>query len=238
MPFRLHWRWSLWPALAAAAGIALTTWLGMWQYGRGEQKRALAARIEKLAQEPALSVTARELDARDVELRQVEAHGTFEPRHAIFLDNRVRRGVVGYHVVMPLKLEHGARYVLVDRGWIAAGPDRSRLPDVRTPQEPVVVRGRAVVPGRFLELSDEVTRGPVWQNLTLERYRSAMPIAIQPFVIQQDAAAAPDDGLVREWLPPDLGVEKHYGYSFQWFALSVLILVFYLATHVRRDRST
>ena len=238
MPLRLHLRWSLWPALAAAAGIALTTWLGMWQYGRGEQKSILASRIEKLAQEPPISITARELDASDVELRQVEAHGTFEPRHAVFLDNRVRRGVVGYHVVMPLKLEQGARYVLVNRGWIAAGPERSQLPEVRTPPGPTVVRGRAVVPGRFLELSDEVTRGPVWQNLTLERYRKVMPIAIQPFVIQQDAAAAPDDGLIREWLPPDFGVEKHYGYSFQWFALSVLILVFYLATHVRRDRET
>ena len=238
MSSRLRLRWSLWPALAAAAGIALTAWLGTWQYGRGQEKSALAARIEKLAQEPPITVTARELDVRDVELRQVEARGAFEPRYAVFLDNRVRRGIVGYHVVMPLKLEPGARYVLVNRGWIAAGPDRSRLPEVRTPQGPIVVRGRAVLPGRFLELSEEVTRGPVWQNLTLERYRKVMPLAIQPFLIQQDAAAAPDDGLIREWAPPDLGVEKHYGYSFQWFALSVLILVFYLATHVRRERES
>ena len=139
-------RWSLWPALAAAAGIALTAWLGMWQYGRGQEKSALAARIEKLAQEPPITVTARELDVRDVELRQVEARGTFEPRYAVFVDNRVRRGIVGYHVVMPLKLEQGARYVLVNRGWIAAGPDRSRLPEVKTPPGPIVVRGRAVVP--------------------------------------------------------------------------------------------
>ncbi|HET9663574.1 MAG TPA: SURF1 family protein [Burkholderiales bacterium] len=238
MRFRLRFRWSLWPALAAAAGIALTAWLGTWQYGRGQEKSALAARIERLAQEPPITVTARELDARDVALRRVEARGTFEPQYVVFLDNRVRRGIVGYHVVMPLKLDGGARYLLVNRGWIAAGPDRARLPEVRTPQGPILVRGRAVLPGRFLELSDEVTHGPVWQNLALERYRSAMPIAIQPFVVQQDPGGAPDDGLIREWSPPDLGVDKHYGYAFQWFALSLLILVFYLATHVRRDRES
>jgi len=199
-------------AVACAAGIAL----GIWQTERAREKRKAEARAERIS-----------------------VRGEFLPERTVLLDNKLRRGRPGYEVVTPLRLAAGQQmHVLVNRGWIAAGPGRSRLPDVRTPQEPVVVRGRAVVPGRFLELSDEVTRGPVWQNLTLERYRSAMPIAIQPFVIQQDAAAAPDDGLVREWLPPDLGVEKHYGYSFQWFALSVLILVFYLATHVRRDRST
>lgn len=235
---RLSFRWSLWPALGAAAGIALTAWLGTWQYGRGQEKSALAARIEQLAQEPPIAVTARELEVRDVELRQVEARGTFDPQYVVFLDNRVLRGTVGYHVIMPLRLGGGARHVLVNRGWIAASGDRNRLPDVKTPHGTVVVRGRATVPGRFLELSNEVTRGPVWQNLTLERYTSVMPIAIQPFIIQQNPADAPDDGLIREWLPPDLGVDKHYGYAFQWFALSLLILVFYLATHVRRNRQS
>ena len=76
----------------------------MWQYGRGQQKSALAAHIEQLAREAPIQVTSRELDARDVELRRVEARGTFDPQYAIFLDNRVRHGVVGYHVIMPLRL--------------------------------------------------------------------------------------------------------------------------------------
>lgn len=239
MTARLRFRPSVWPTLAAAAGIALTSALGMWQLGRGHEKAALAARIEQLAHEPAVSVPAQELNARSVELRQVEARGVFEPKYMVLVDNRVRHGVVGYHVVMPLKLGDGNRYVLVNRGWVAGSPDRSRLPEVKTPPETVVVRGRAVVPSRrFLELSTHVAEGRVWQNLTLERYREAMPIAIQPFLIQQENEGAPDDGLIREWAPPDLGVERHYGYAFQWFALSALILILYLITHVRRNRET
>jgi cytochrome oxidase assembly protein ShyY1 len=72
----------------------------------------------------------------------------------------------------------------------------------------------------------------VWQNLTLERYRAAVPIALQPIVIQQDNDLG--DGLRREWAAPDLGTNTHYGYAFQWFALAAAILVFYLVTHVRK----
>lgn len=239
MTARLRFRPGVWPTLAAAAGIALTSALGMWQLGRGHEKSALAARIEQLAHEPAISVSTQKLNARDVELRRVEAHGVFEPKYMVLLDNRVLHGVVGYHVVMPLKLGDGSRYVLVNRGWVAGSPDRSRLPDVKTQPETLVVRGRAVVPGRrFLELSTHVAEGRVWQNLTLERYREATPIAIQPFLIQQENEGTPADGLIREWAPPDLGVDRHYGYAFQWFALSALILILYLITHVRRNRET
>lgn len=230
-----EFRRGLWPALAAAAGIALMLALGNWQLGRGREKSELKARIDKLAAGPAIHVPATELSAGDVQLRRVEARGVFEPKYAVLIDNRLRHGAPGYHVVMPLRLGEGGRYVLVNRGWVAAERDRSRLPEVKTPAGPVTVTGMALTPGgRFLELSGKVTEGKVWQNLTIARYRQAMPIAIQPFLIQQDQTGAPDDALVREWDPPDLGVDKHYGYAFQWFALAVLILVFYLVTHVKR----
>ena len=84
-------------------------------------------------------------------------------------------------------------------------------------------------------MSDQVTEGRIWQNLTIERYRSAMPLSIQPFVIRQDSAL--DDGLVREWDPPDFGIERHYGYAFQWFGLAATIVVFYAVTQFRRNRA-
>lgn len=231
----LEFKPSLWPTLAAVAGIALMLALGNWQLNRGREKSDLKTHIEELAAGPAIQVSATALSAGDVQLRRVEAHGVFEPKYAVLIDNRVRRGVVGYHVVMPLRLNGGDRYVLVNRGWIAAEEDRSHLPTVKTPAGPVTVTGMALIPSnRFLELSSKVTEGKVWENLTIARYRQAMPIAIQPFLIQQDQAGAPDDALVREWDPPDLGVDRHYGYAFQWFALAALIFVLYLITHVKR----
>jgi len=228
---RFHFR--LITALAAAAGIAVTLALANWQLNRAHEKERLAARLATLARDAPVSLAAAELKAEDVEWRRVTVRGRFEPHSVVFVDNRIRNGVAGYHVVMPLAIGSGKRYVLVNRGWVAGSPERNRLPQVRTPEAAVEISGLAVTPTRrFLELSTQVAEGKVWQNLTLERYREAYPIAVQPFVIQQESPL--DDGLVREWDPPDLGVDKHYGYAFQWLALAATILVFYLAAHVRR----
>lgn len=226
----------LWPTVAAVAGITLTLFLGSWQLSRGREKSELKTRIERLEREPAVSLSGAEIEARDVQWRRAQARGTFDPRYTVFIDNRVHHGIAGYEVIMPLKLAGSNRYVLVNRGWIAGSGDRTRPPAVKTPPTTVVVSGLAVVPSRrFLELSTKIAEGNVWQNLTLERYRQAVPITIQPFIIRQDSAL--DDGLVREWEAPDLGITMHYGYAFQWFALAATIFVFYLIVHVRRKRA-
>lgn len=222
-----------WPTVATALGVALTVALGNWQLSRGSEKRALKARYEAQAAQPPIHVAAEALAAADLDLRRVETRGVFVPRYAVFIDNRIHRGVPGYHVIMPLRVEGSDRHVLVNRGWVARPPLRSELPAVRTPEAPVAITGTALVPGRrMVELSDQVIEGPIWQNLTIERYRQAVPLSIQPFVIRQESAL--DDGLVRVWQPPEFGVEKHYGYAFQWFALAITLLVFYAVTQFRR----
>lgn len=234
-----------WPTLATLVGVALGIALGNWQLDRAVQKRELKARFEARAAQPPVQVGTEELPAVDMDLRRVETRGVFEPRHAVFIDNRIHRGVPGYHVIMPLRIEGGERSVLVNRGWIARAPLRSQLPEARTPETTVVISGTAMVPGhRTLELSDRVIEGPIWQNLTIPRYREAVPISIQPFVIRQESATvhaaadsqagAYDDGLVRVWESPDFGIEKHHGYAFQWFALAATLLIFYAYTQFRR----
>jgi len=220
-------------ALAAAAGIAVTLALANWQLGRAHEKEALRARLDALAKGPPVTISGAEASAADLQWRQVQVRGRFEPKYTVFLDNRVYRGVVGYHVITPVAIEGSERYVLVDRGWVAGTGDRGTLPQIRTPDAVVEIIGLAVIPSaRFLELSKSVTEGNVWQNLTLERFSKAVPIALQPVMVQQESAL--DDGLTRDWPPPDLGIEKHWGYAFQWLALSVTVLVIYLVTHVRR----
>jgi len=228
-----RFQFSLWPTLAAVAGIALTLALGTWQLDRGHEKSALAERIKSAHRDALIAMPAVEIRAEDVQWRRVEARGRFEPKYAVLIDNRVLHGTAGYHVVMPLKLGASERYVLVNRGWVAGTDSRSQLPQIATPPGMVTVVGLATVPSkRYLELSTQVAEGNVWQNLTLERYRATVPIAIQPVVIQQENDLG--DGLQREWAPPDVGTNTHYGYAFQWFALAAAILIFYLVTHVRK----
>lgn len=222
-----------WAALAAAAGVAATVSLGLWQTSRAEQKLALAATQERLAGAPAILLGDAAVEPDRVEFRRVEARGRFDPRGMVLLDNRVRHGTAGYEVVMPLELTGGRTYVLVNRGWVPGQRDRRQLPVVQTPSEQVTILGLATVPGRRMyELSADTGDGPVWQNLTIERYRERKPYSIQGIVVQQTSDLS--DGLLRSWPAPDRGVNTHRSYAFQWFALAALIVVMFVALSLRR----
>jgi len=223
-----------WLALATAIGVALTVGLGGWQLGRAQYKDNLQQRLLELGRAPPITLGPQAIRAEDVALRRVEVRGRFEPKFAIYLDNRFHQHRPGYHVVMPLNVAGSGRYVLVNRGWIAASGDRSRPPPVATPQGEIALQGVAQVPSeRFLELSSRVAEGDVWQNLALDRYRAVTGLDLHPIVVQQDSAAS--DGLVRAWVPLDSGRNTHLAYAFQWFALGVAILVCYFVLNVRRQ---
>jgi len=226
-----------WPIIAAIAGIVLTAALGNWQLNRAAEKQALHNRYLELSRQPPVRLGAHDTRPEDIALRRVEVRGRFDPEHMIFLDNRIHNRLPGYHVVMPVRISGTSRYVLVNRGWIAATRERASPPRVRTPPGEVVVQGIATRPSdRYLELSVDVVEGRVWQNLTLERYRDAMRLDVLPVVILQDDNA--EDGLVREWPAPDYGRNTHLAYAFQWFALAIAIALYYLVTNVRRRAKT
>src|SRR6266571_1493134 len=211
---------------AAAAFIALTVSLGNWQTRRAEEKLELSRKIEQSNREPVLSIPSTRIVAVEFERRRLGARGRFVARATLFLDNKVLRGVAGYHVLTPLALEGGDLHVLVDRGWIPAG-DRSRLPTVPTPEGLQTIEGIAVVPGRrYIELAPEAASGPLRQNLVLEREEKRLALKLQPFVIEQTSDA--QDGLAREWERPDTGVERHRSYALQWYSFAVLAAILYV----------
>jgi surfeit locus 1 family protein len=231
-----------WATLATLAGVALTVALGFWQLGRADTKLALQMRIDTLAKEAPLVIGAQTVNVDDVLLRRVQVRGRFEPRHVVFIDNRVHKHQAGYHVLMPLRIAGeaqagGEKYVLVNRGWVAAGSERKRAPAVKTPEGEVVVSGMATPPGeRFLELSSQVAEGNIWQNMVLARYRQATKLDVQPVIIQQTSTV--DDGLVRDWPPADLKRNTHLAYAVQWFALAAAIFIYYVVINVRRKSRT
>lgn len=222
--------------VAAVIGVLLTLALGQWQIGRAQYKEDLQARYDTLGREPAAAVGGRLIERDDVLFRRVEVRGEFAPDLTVFVDNRVYKHQPGFHVATPMRIAGSELYVLVNRGWVASPRDRS-LPQVSTPSGEQVVRGVAIAYSeRFLELSTKVAEGNIWQNLVFERYHQATKLQLQPFVIQQEATAGSSatDDLIRDWSRPDLGRNTHLAYAFQWYAMSLAILIYYLVTHVKR----
>jgi surfeit locus 1 family protein len=230
---------ALWATLATVAGVTLTIALGFWQLGRADTKQALQSRITDFAKQPPIRLGPGALKIDDLLLRHVEASGQFDPRHGVYIDNRHHKHQPGYHVYMPLRIAGSDKFILVNRGWIAAGAERSRIPPVKTAEGEVTVRGTAVpFSERFLELSSKVAEGNFWQNMVLERFRQASKLDVQPIIIQQTALiGAPDDGLIRDWPPVDLKRNTHLAYAVQWFALAAAILITYLVLNVRRRKN-
>jgi surfeit locus 1 family protein len=208
LPLRFRPPW--WGVLLATIGCAAGVALGNWQSGRAGEKRAL--------------VTA---------LVNVTLHGALLSKYTVLLDNKVYRGRPGYHVVQPLRLP-GGTHVLVNRGWTGAGASREQLPEIRTPAGEITLTGvRLEHFTRAYEPAAVNPEGKVWQNVAIEQFAAWSGLALEPWVIEQHSAL--DDGLVRDWPRPDLGIEKHEMYALQWFSLAALSVVLLLVLNFKRD---
>ena len=162
--------------------------------------------------------------------------GEYLPQRQVFIDNKVQAGRAGYHVVTPLALADG-RVVLVNRGWVGQRASRSVLPEVPPPAGQVIVQGRlSLPPAGYLELEPDSAGGQIRQNLDPARFAAATGLAVLPAVIEATAAPVPDDGLVRAWTGPDLGVDTHRIYMVQWYAFALLASVLWLWFHRPRAR--
>lgn len=230
-----RFRPNLWGSLLALLGVAAGIHLGIWQSGRAHEKLQVAESMVQRASAPAVRIGAERMNAAELEYRTVEARGRFDPRGLVLIDNQVRKGRVGYEVIMPLQLAGSDMHVLVDRGWISGTGDRSRLPEVKTPEGEIALVGIAVVPGkRMYELSaTDAIEGSVWQNLSIERYVERMRYEVQPVLVRQTSDAA--DGLMRDWTVSNREINVHRSYAFQWFALAGLVFVVYLVMSFKRD---
>ena len=215
------------PTVAALLGLAVTLAAAYWQFGRAAAKAELRQQYQaRQAMDPAdLNATVAGSDA--LVHRRVRATGAYIAEKAILLDNRIRAGAAGYEIVVPLQISGTSRNVLINRGWVAGGRDRTVPPPINVPGGIVTVTGTAVLPGRgALELSEHTIEGRVWQNLNLARYRENQQLDVMDIVVQEESDRA--DGIRRDWSAPGFGIETHQSYAVQWLLFAALIVFFYV----------
>lgn len=222
------------PTIAAAALIALTVSLGRWQAHRAVEKDERQALLEARVREPEVRLTGAVPSADPLLFRHVRAAGRWVRAGQIYVDNQVLDGRAGFEVVTPLKLDGSDAAVLVNRGWVARTDEYPRAPDVPVPPGPVEVAGLATLPpARYLELSSDTISGPVWQNLSIARYRAHTGMAVLPIVILADP---PGPGLARITQSPDAGSARHREYELTWFSLAITTLALWVTGNLRRAR--
>jgi len=241
--------------------VSATVSLGRWQLSRAAQKEALQAEIESQKQKPPLAQAdflALEAPAGELH-RPVRLRGLWLSPQTVYLDNRQMHGVPGFYVLTPFALEGTEQAVMIQRGWVQRNfVDRTQLGAVETPAGIVEVTGLIEPPpSHLLELGTPAAAAPapaasaaapapaaegsspIRQNLDLEAFRAETKLPLRTDVSLQQTGPA-SEGLQRDWPAPALGLERHYGYAFQWFGLSALVVILYVwfqfITPFRRSR--
>ena len=233
---RFEWCWNFKLLIFALVFFPLTLGLGVWQLQRAEQKREILA--EHQLRRGAEPVELSSLDTTiDHQYRRVWLEGKPHGEQFFLLDNRMRRGRVGYEVLWPVKV--GDQWVLVNRGWVYGGMDRRILPKV--PEFESTGNGELKVAGYLYRARGEalvlgeqeaINGWPqVIQQVDMDLLDERFGEAFYPYVLRIDGSTGP----VREsvetnefdasWVIVSVSPAKHIGYAVQWFTMAFALLV-------------
>jgi surfeit locus 1 family protein len=235
--------------LSALAVILVGCGAGIWQLNRAEQKIRLGESLATKLQMPILNANVDSLTLDQAVERRIIVRGRFIQDQAVWLDNRPRpipeagtvsTGQSGFYLMMPLMLEGNQSVLWVNRGWAPRNNEnRIELPPVKTSDEVVIIEGVAFThPGRVYELGqkgDAKSKPRIEQNFDLALEAQSHAWLQLPFIVRESYSAK-NDGLVRNWPSPTNGVDRHYAYAFQWFALALAGLLFWLISGLMKYR--
>ena len=245
-PEKFEWQWN-WKVLAFTLFfLPVTLTAGFWQLHRAEEKREiLAARSTLHANAPVAfasvgnsgdstgldSSTERGNSTLAQRYLRVTATGEVHPQQVFLIDNRVHGGRPGYEVLVPLKvLMNGGEsfWLMVNRGWLAGGLDRSQLPAIPPLEANATFTGYLYQPfGKHLVLADDVWAADVsplviqhFDHDKLERY---LGDKVYPYSLRLDES--PNRVLKTDWIIVNVQPEKHTAYAVQWFAMALALVI-------------
>jgi cytochrome oxidase assembly protein ShyY1 len=228
--FLLSRRWIVFALVVAALAYA-TWWLGGWQFGRLDDRKADNAVVrsnEHREVTPVDQVLSTDRDpASSDEWRVVSASGTYDVGQTVVVRYRTRDGAQGVDVVVPLVTGDGTA-LLVDRGWLQTDPSGADRGDIPAPPDgEVAVTGyvRANGSGESTRVSDLSTRA-----ISSDEIGPAIGRPVYGgFVELRSEDPEPETRLAPVELP-ELDNGPHFFYGLQWWFFGVLAIFgfFYL----------
>jgi cytochrome oxidase assembly protein ShyY1 len=210
----------------------ILTYLGFWQLDRAEQKEKLLVFYEQQSELAHTSLAVLDADAK-TKYRNVKVTGKYDIDHYWLLDNQPRQGKPGYEIIMPFHFNDATghrRTLLVNRGWIKAEADRSRLPLIETSADQVVINGylyplliNAVIQHSQSDLDVE------WPKRVLQLDNQAAAAALNQDIDKMMLRIDEDNigSYVTQWPVINTQPAKHQGYAVQWFAMSIALALLY-----------
>ena len=226
---------SWWAVALTAAGVALFVALGMWQLQRAALKDSIETKFEQRLAQPYRPLQAMH-DQADIEFRRVLLEGKYDTTRNLLVDNQLRRGRAGYHVLTPFQLRDSDQVVLVNRGWAPWGESRATPAPIAAPFNDGGVAGIAYYPSEPALQVGAANPGGAWPRLIayidIDALQASFQGRLQPWVLW--LAPEQQGHYVREWSPVWMRPEKSRAYATQWFAFALLALVFFVILNLRK----
>ena len=232
-------------SLLALVFFSLFISLGFWQLDRADYKRTLYSDFENRQSGQAIDLNhdnTKLSDKEEIIWRHVNATGEFLEQYQILLDNQVEKGQAGYYVYTPFKLEQSEHAVLVNRGWLSTGNDRTVSPALIMTNDLVNIMGVAKEePNTWLLLKnmppEQMNKGVYRvQRLNINEVAELTKTKLLPYIVRLEPESK--HGYRRQWQLPGSGVSIHNGYAFQWFAFATVLLIIYLVLNIKNKHKT
>jgi len=237
--------YSFKPGWAASAAVLVLlpafVALGNWQLRRAGEKEALLALLNERSGALALPIASGGITLDQVRYRAVTVRGTYDAAHQILLDNQINQGLAGYHVLTPLRLEGYADLaILVNRGWVGIGPDRTRLPPVDMSPSSREVHGIAEkFPALAWRLRGAEIPTPGWPAVVQLAEPAALSARLGYSILPYQVLLSPTEpqGYVRDWKPAQVDPGKNRGYALQWFTFAAVLSILFVWHGLGRSRT-
>lgn len=201
--------------------IVITISLGLWQLDRAKQKEALLITTQEHEQD------------------SISVSGHFQDSFTLLLDNQTHRGQAGYEVIQIFQMDSQSpetdlpKKLLINRGWIAASPDRTQLPYIAIsnrsvdPQSTAIPQRNEITiqpaalssrsPANNIEkLKDQIFR---LQALNLNVFQE-LNLPNQYYKLIQGNHRLMTDHWQAKKSALSSSPDKHIGYAIQWFLMS------------------
>ena len=227
---------TLIPSAVTIVMLYIMISLGHWQLERADYKANLQSLIESKQGKASIALSDIANDEHNWIYQPVYVKGEFDQSHQILFDNQVNNMVAGYSVFTPLKLSKDLA-ILVNRGWLPLGMSRANLPDISIVEHSVKINGLAAhAPSKTLVLSDNANSYKKWpavlQYIDLEEIQKNLNYKLMPMIIIMDQK----NQTKLEPLPIRINMrsEKHTAYAFQWYGLSLTLLIIYIVVNTKK----
>jgi surfeit locus 1 family protein len=203
--------------------ITLLCSLGFWQLSRAQFKQNLENQWQNARVQQPLSLNdllqKRPADLKTWQYQSVSLKTNLLNQYTILLDNKTNKSQVGYHVVVPAQLDDQT-VILINYGWIPAGPTRTKIPTIAPLTGEVTIEGYLdfAYRNRFISSATE-SKSIEWplrmQQLDTELLSTLWGKKIFPMLVILNEGPHQATAL--------MSPARHRAYAFQWFSLAVTL---------------